>query len=428
MKTTVAAVAGALLLGLVTLGSTAHAASTCYQLPFGNPDLADGWGSTCCGRTNPHRGVDFAQATGTPIPAVADGVVRRNEYNGCLGNALVIEHGDGMFSGYAHMVGAGLPIGTTVKRGDIIGHVGNTGTCTTGPHLHLTMAPGVDGFKGGTTVDPYAYIQGHLTCGPPPCDRTVGEFTFSCDGPQAGQVCVSVDEPADPSSWADNHFCTVHELGMRWSVNGPLDGMVCTQVIESVGPAPQAWTDNFLCVPPQTPYALAYSAAGPIAGQNCVHWNETVAPSWEDNFVCFTPVSDFTNGGLTFSADGPVEGKTCVNVDEPSDPDTWSDNHFCSDTDIGLKWSSLDPIAGMKCTKVGEGAEAKAAEWDDNYLCVPPASPYTFTWSSAGPLDGQTCVRWFDHAETSATWWDNWMCFVKAAPPAPSGQGGAALT
>ncbi|RYE88836.1 MAG: hypothetical protein EOO75_12880, partial [Myxococcales bacterium] len=182
MKNTVAAVAGSLLLGLLTLGSSAYAASVCYQLPFGNPNLSDGWGSTCCGRTNPHRGVDFPQPKNTPIPAVADGVVRRNEYNGCLGNALVIEHADGMFSGYAHLVGGSpLPIGAVVKRGDTIGHVGSTGTCTTGPHLHLTMSPGVDGFKSGTTVDPYAYIQGHLTCCQASAEVCDGQDN-DCDG------------------------------------------------------------------------------------------------------------------------------------------------------------------------------------------------------------------------------------------------------
>jgi hypothetical protein len=427
MKTLVTAVAGSLVLGLLTLVSSAHAASVCYQLPFGNPNLSDGWGSTCCGRTNPHRGVDFPQPKGKPIPAVADGVVRRNEFNGCLGNSLVLEHADGMFSGYAHMVGAsGLAIGTVVKRGDIVGHVGSTGTCTTGPHLHLTIAPGVDGFKSGTTVDPYAYIQGHLTCGPPPCDHTVGEFTFSCDGPQAGLTCVNVNEPGDPNSWSDNHFCSQHDLGMKWSSNGAIDGMVCTKVFESVGPAPKSWADNFLCVPPQTPYAFAYSSAGPIAGQSCVRWNEPLSPSWDDNHVCFTHVSDFAAGDFTFSADGPQAGQTCVNVDEPADPDTWSDNHFCSKDDIGMKWSSNGTLAGMRCTRVGEAAEAKAAEWADNFLCVPKDSPYTFTWSSAGPLADKTCVRWFDHAETSATWWDNWMCVTKAAPTPPAGQGGAA--
>jgi len=144
--------------------ATAHAA-VCYQLPFPNPDLADGWGSTCCGRTSPHRGVDFPQAAGTAIPAVADGVVALNQWSGCLGNVVVVQHADGMFSGYSHMIAASpLAIGTPVTKGQQVGQVGNTGDCSQGAHLHLTMAPAANGVFQGTTVDPHAYIIERLEC------------------------------------------------------------------------------------------------------------------------------------------------------------------------------------------------------------------------------------------------------------------------
>jgi hypothetical protein len=107
---------------------------------------------------------------------------------------------------------------------------------------------------------------------------------------------------------------------------------------------------------------------------------------------------------------GTLAGKSCVNVNEPSDPDTWSDNFFCTDRDVGMRWSYAGPIAGMTCTNVAESAEARAAEWADNFLCVPLEAPVRFSWSSAGPIAGRTCVRWFEHADTSATWLDNWMC------------------
>lgn len=427
MRTVIPRLGLSLALAALAWSTSARAASTCYQLPFPNPNLADGWGSTCCGRTSPHRGVDFPQPSGKPIPAVADGVVRRNEYTGCLGHALVLEHPDGMFSGYSHMVTASpLPIGTVVKKGDIIGKVGNTGTCSKGAHLHLTMSPGVDGFKSGTTVDPYKYIQAHLTCEPPSCDRSADGFTFSCDGPADGQTCVNVDEPDDSSTWADNFFCHKRDLGMTWSHQGTVDGMVCTSVHENASPAAASWKDDFLCLPPQSPYAFAFSASGPIQGQACIQWNEPAATSWNDNFVCVKHVSDFAAGDFHFSADGPEPGLTCVKVDEPGDPDTWTDNHFCSTTDLGMKWSSQGPIDGMVCTNVTEGAEAKPQVWADNFLCLPEGAPYTFTWSSAGPIDGQTCIRWFDHAETSTSWWDNWLCVEPVAPAPGPGAGGAA--
>jgi hypothetical protein len=56
----------------------------------------------------------------------------------------------------------------------------------------------------------------------------------------------------------------------------------------------------------------------------------------------------------TFSCDGEQPALHCVNVNEPDDPDSWSDNYFCSANDLGMQWSSSGPIAGMDCTNVAE--------------------------------------------------------------------------
>lgn len=154
-----------LVLVIALAAAAPQARAQCYQLPFANPNLADGWGSTCCGRSNPHRGVDFAQAPGTSIPAIAAGVVRLKTSSGCLGNVVVIEHGGGIFSGYAHMASQSpLAEGTPVAKGQTIGQVGNTGSCTTGPHLHLTIAPTIGGYSFGETFDPYAFITARQNC------------------------------------------------------------------------------------------------------------------------------------------------------------------------------------------------------------------------------------------------------------------------
>ncbi|MFT3706242.1 MAG: D-alanyl-D-alanine carboxypeptidase family protein [Archangium sp.] len=245
---------------------------------------------------------------------------------------------------------------------------------------------------------------------PPPCDRSAGPFTFSCDGAQSGMACVNVNEPVDPDTWNDNFFCSERDFGMRWSYAGPIAGMDCANVAESAEFHPEAWADNFLCTPKQSPWTFSWSSAGPIPGKSCVHWNEPTDPeSWGDNFLCVDSVLSFSNADFTFSMAGPVAG-TCVNVNEPSDPDTWADNYFCSTNDIGMKWSFAGPIDGMACANVAESAESQAAIWADNFLCVPEAAPVRFKWSSAGPIEGLDCVRWYDHAETSATWIDNWLC------------------
>jgi len=148
------------MVGALLLAGAAHAA--CYELPFGNPNLADGWGSTCCGRSNPHRGVDFPQGAGTSIPAVSSGRVVVNQWSSCLGNVVVLEHSDGWFSGYAHLESPSpLGVGDSVLIGVSVGRVGSSGSCSTGPHLHLTVSDHVDGWYTGTTVDPYAFIVGN---------------------------------------------------------------------------------------------------------------------------------------------------------------------------------------------------------------------------------------------------------------------------
>ncbi len=201
----------AALLAIAAAATPAHA-QTCYSMPFGNPDLDDGWGSTCCGRTHPHRGVDFPQGRGTAIPAIADGTAVVNTWNDCLGNVLVLAHADGMFSGYCHMNDrSGVGEGTSVHRGDIIGNVGDTGTCADGPHLHLTVSDHQDGWESGTTIDPIPYIQGHSVCNQDPsghldsadCKGVTG-WAFDPDAPdRALAVHLYVDAPVgDPAAFS----------------------------------------------------------------------------------------------------------------------------------------------------------------------------------------------------------------------------------
>ena len=246
---------------------------------------------------------------------------------------------------------------------------------------------------------------------PPSCDRSAGGFTFSCDGEQAGMHCANVNEPEDTDSWSDNFFCSERDLGMQWSTSGLIDGMDCTAVGEPAEAESSGWSDDYLCLPEQSIFALSYSSAGPIEGKSCVQWNEPAEKdSWSDNYVCTEKVHVFAKGQFTFSSVGPIEGKHCVSVDEPDDAEAWDDNYFCSDQDLGMQWSSAGPIAGMKCTHVGESADAEGAAWDDDYLCLPEGASYALTWSETGPIAGKSCVRWYDHQEKSDVWLDNWLC------------------
>ena len=104
-----------------------------------------------------HTGLDFAADIGTEIYATGDGVVEKTEsvYTG-YGNSVVIQHGYGFQTRYAHMSKIIITQGQKVTRGQLIGLVGNTGS-STGPHLHYEV------MRNGEKVDPAFYFYNDIT-------------------------------------------------------------------------------------------------------------------------------------------------------------------------------------------------------------------------------------------------------------------------
>jgi murein DD-endopeptidase MepM/ murein hydrolase activator NlpD len=90
------------------------------------------------GQIKMHEGLDIAAPPGTPIIAPADGVVKSVSKRKGFGLTLVIDHGYGYTTLYAHCQRTKVTTGTRVKRGDVIAYVGNTGK-STGPHLHYEV-------------------------------------------------------------------------------------------------------------------------------------------------------------------------------------------------------------------------------------------------------------------------------------------------
>lgn len=90
------------------------------------------------GGTRMHTGVDLAAPSGTPIFAADGGQVIQASYSGGYGNSVLIYHGGGFATFYAHMSGFAVGQGQMVKRGQVIGYVGATGWAT-GPHLHFEV-------------------------------------------------------------------------------------------------------------------------------------------------------------------------------------------------------------------------------------------------------------------------------------------------
>jgi len=131
--------------------------------PISNKDLtrtASGWGF----RIHPiykirkfHYGIDFTAPTGTEVYSTGDGTIERIESSQRgYGNCIIVDHGFGMKTLYAHLNNFNIKQGQKVKRGDVIGFVGNTGLSTS-PHLHYEV------FRNGEKINPINYFFNDLT-------------------------------------------------------------------------------------------------------------------------------------------------------------------------------------------------------------------------------------------------------------------------
>lgn len=100
-----------------------------------------------------HTGVDLSAPNGTPVHATADGVVSFADWSKGNGKIVVLEHGHGFTTVYAHNSRIDVKAGQTVKRGQVIAAAGATGNAT-GPHVHYEV------WKGGNYVNPISFMGG----------------------------------------------------------------------------------------------------------------------------------------------------------------------------------------------------------------------------------------------------------------------------
>ncbi len=130
--------------------------------PVQNKDLkrvASGYGMRMhpiLKRRKMHNGMDFTAKTGTPIYATGNGKVIKASRASGFGKVVYIDHGFGYITKYGHMSKFNTKKGKNVKRGDIIGYVGNTGL-SSGPHLHYEV------HKNGKPINPVNFYHGDLT-------------------------------------------------------------------------------------------------------------------------------------------------------------------------------------------------------------------------------------------------------------------------
>jgi len=116
--------------------------------------ITDGFGyriDPFTGKRAFHKGIDISARRGTPIIAPADGIVTKAGKTKGYGNSVVISHQNNITTRYGHLKDIFVKKGQRVKRGDVIGTVGNTGR-STGPHLHFEI------LVNGKPVNPKDYI------------------------------------------------------------------------------------------------------------------------------------------------------------------------------------------------------------------------------------------------------------------------------
>jgi murein DD-endopeptidase MepM/ murein hydrolase activator NlpD len=98
-----------------------------------------------------HEGIDIAVPSGTPVHAAAAGTVIHAGWLGGYGNLVVVDHGNGISTAYAHNTSIAVAVGQQVAQGEVLAYSGNTGN-STGPHVHFEVR------VNGGAVDPMGYL------------------------------------------------------------------------------------------------------------------------------------------------------------------------------------------------------------------------------------------------------------------------------
>lgn len=131
-----------------TAAAAAAEAAASWQVPVSSYNLTARFGQKGPWARGWHTGLDFAGPSGQDVRAAKSGRVTEAGYQGAYGNTLVIDHGDGYSTRYAHLQSAPrVGVGESVSGGQVIGYLGNTGN-SSGPHLHFEV------LKGGDFINP----------------------------------------------------------------------------------------------------------------------------------------------------------------------------------------------------------------------------------------------------------------------------------
>lgn len=229
-----------------------------------------------------HTGLDFPADVGTRINAVANGQVTGASSGGPYGNHVMVSHGGGLSSLYAHMSRMLTSVGQVVKQGQQIGKVGATGNVT-GPHLHLEAR------LGGTPVDPMPYLTG-----------PAGGFNAQAAG-AAQRYAKSI---LPNYGWGPSQFGPLKQLwngesGWRWNARNASSGAYgIPQALPAtkMASAGSDWLTNYKT---QIRWGLGYIKGRPDYGSPSAAYSKWLArsPHWYDSGGLLQP-------GLNLVANG----------------------------------------------------------------------------------------------------------------------------
>lgn len=231
-----------------------------YGTPFGKRGSM--WSS---GR---HTGLDFPAAVGTAVRAVANGTVSRVASGGPYGKHVMISHGGGLSSLYAHMSRIMTKLHAHVNQGKQIGKVGATGNVT-GPHLHLEAR------LNGKPVDPMRYLSG----------GGAGGNVQAVGAAQRYAKSILRNYGWGPSQFGPLKSLWQHESGWRWNAKNPSSGAYgIPQALPAskMASAGRDWRTNAAT---QIRWGLGYIKGRPDYGSPVRAWAkwQSRSPHWYDN-------------------------------------------------------------------------------------------------------------------------------------------------
>ena len=134
-----------------TVASAGRIAGVVLTKPVPGGSISSRYGSRSSIRSSAHTGLDIATSAGTPVTPIAPGTVKFADYKGSYGNLVIIDHGNGIESYYAHCSQIYCNVGQAVDTDIVISAVGSTGN-STGPHLHLEIR------QNGNPLNPENYL------------------------------------------------------------------------------------------------------------------------------------------------------------------------------------------------------------------------------------------------------------------------------